>query len=662
MKVGHKKKGNKPIGEKEKLNSIVSDPVPEPGSREVPLSLQDALVLLDAVAAISSKNDLESVAEEAAKQIVEFIKADACAISKWDQDTNTLTIWVDYSREGFGPYDLDEYPSSKKALLTGKPVQVWIDKLTENKAERKNMVGLLANSMLLVPLVSDGKSVGLIEIYDSQKERIFRDKEIILLGSLASEAMQAMRTNKREAGKKVAKQIVELLNVETCVLSKWDHAANATLWWVEYMTRGYKPFELADFPLSLGVLTTGRAVQVRIDDENADQAERELMAEDGVKSLLMVSLIAQERTIGLIEIYDSQNLRTFTPNEISSANLFAKHAGIAIERTLLMKDTERRAAELEALRQASLNVTASLDLEAVLDAILESTLGLLADALDAHIFLFEDEQLIFGAALWSDGSKGEIFAEPRPGGLTDLIAREGKAIVVPDISDHPLFTDTPSEWKGSIIGIPLRIGDRVVGVMNIAYSNPRQFPQDELRVINLLADQAALAIENARLHDLVSQQAVTDVLTELPNRRAFDQRLEDEVRRSIRYQHRFTLLLIDFDDFKRINDTYGHPVGDKTLHLVSIYMRKSIRDTDFLARIGGDEFAVILPETGIEDSKVFANKLTQSVIECPYEWMGENEKPITLSVGAASFPMDATNLEDLISVADKDLYKTKDDD
>lgn len=642
------------------LNPSTIDPDSESGFEEARLSLQNVLALLDAVAAISSKDDLESVAEEAAKQIADIIKADACAISKWDQDSNTLTSWVEYSREGFG-YGLDEYPSSKKAILTGNPVQVWIDQLPENTPEHKSMLDFRANTMLLIPLVSDGKSVGLIELYDNQKERDFMDEEIILIGSLATAARDAMEQNERATGKKVASQIGELLNVEICALSKWDEANNATLWWVEYNKIGHKSFDLNNFPLSLTVLTTGQAAQVRIDEENSDQAERELMAEDGLKSLLMVPLMAQERTFGLIEIYDNKNLRTFTQNEISSANLFAKHAGIAIHRTLLIKDTETRAAELEALRQASLNVTASLDLEAVLDAILESTLGLLVDALDAHIFLYGDEQLIFGAALWSDGSKGEIFAQPRPGGLTNMVAKQGKAIVVPDISDHPLFKETPSNWKGAIIGIPLKIGDRVVGVMNIAYPNPRKFHQDELRVINLIADQAAIAIENARLHDLVSQQAVTDVLTNLPNRRAFDQRLEDEVRRSIRYQHRFTLLMLDFNHFKRINDTYGHPMGDKALREISDSMYKAIRDTDFLARIGGDEFAVILPETSIDDSKVITSKLQQAVLYCHLDWMDENEEPITLSVGAASFPMDATNLEDLISVADKDLYKEKDE-
>ena len=111
---------------------------------------------------------------------------------------------------------------------------------------------------------------------------------------------------------------------------------------------------------------------------------------------------------------------------------------------------------------------------------------------------------------------------------------------------------------------------------------PQAFDPGELRVLNLLADQAALAIENARLHNLTMHQALTDSLTDLANRRAFDHRLEEEIRRSNRYQHSFALMMIDIDGFKQINDTFGHPVGDKVLQILSQRMLKVSRDTDFL--------------------------------------------------------------------------------
>jgi diguanylate cyclase (GGDEF)-like protein len=324
-----------------------------------------------------------------------------------------------------------------------------------------------------------------------------------------------------------------------------------------------------------------------------------------------------------------------------------------------LKEAQQRANELEALRQASLSLIASLDLETVLYAILESSLGLMENALDAHVFLYDGKQATFAAALWADGSRGSPWKEVREHGLTYTVARSGEMIVVPDIDQHALFEGVPPVWKGAIIGIPLKIRERVVGVMNIAFHVPQEFEAAQLRVLKLLADQAALAIENARLHNLTMHQALTDPLTDLANRRAFDRRLQEEIRRSTRYQHPFTLMLIDVDGFKQINDTYGHPVGDRVLQALSRQMLAVSRDTDFLARIGGDEFAMFLPETEIEEARLVANKLGEAISSYSGEWVEGEQVTLSLSVGLAAYPQDAQDAETLISEADRDLYREK---
>jgi len=170
--------------------------------------------------------------------------------------------------------------------------------------------------------------------------------------------------------------------------------------------------------------------------------------------------------------------------------------------------TKRKLAE-EALRQASLSLSSSLDLGDVLDAILKSTLNLLSKVQVAHIFLYSKEgggQLAFGAALWEDGRRGQPVAGPRPAGLTYTVARSGEPVIVEDIRRHPLYEDAPEEWHGSIVGLPLKIGARVVGVMNIASAQTGAFTEDDLGILRLFSDQAAIAIENARLF----QEAATE--------------------------------------------------------------------------------------------------------------------------------------------------------
>ncbi|MBU0511291.1 MAG: GAF domain-containing protein [Chloroflexi bacterium] len=139
----------------------------------------------------------------------------------------------------------------------------------------------------------------------------------------------------------------------------------------------------------------------------------------------------------------------------------------------------------------------------MLDAILGGVFELMPGVEDAHIFVCDNDRLIFGAALWQYGHRGEPFSEPRPDGLTYTVVRTGETIIVNDIRTHPLFADTVDQtgWSGSIVGIPIKIGERVVGVLNVAHPQTHAFSDVGLRALRLLGDQAALAIENARLFE-----------------------------------------------------------------------------------------------------------------------------------------------------------------
>jgi diguanylate cyclase (GGDEF)-like protein/PAS domain S-box-containing protein len=220
------------------------------------------------------------------------------------------------------------------------------------------------------------------------------------------------------------------------------------------------------------------------------------------KTFFAMPLLARGKTVG--------GLIASAPKELDEGDTerlmaFANQAAIAIENARLYEAERRRSAELEALRQASLHLISSLELQPILEAILDHAFKLVS-AYDVHIFLYDGEQLAFGAALWGDGRQRQPYAEPRPHGLTYAVARGGEPIVVPDVNSHPLFRDY--QWGGSIVSLPLRISQRVVGVMTIAFEKPRAFDEGELRVLGLLADQAAIAIENARLYEETRQRAL----------------------------------------------------------------------------------------------------------------------------------------------------------
>ncbi|MCX6032847.1 MAG: GAF domain-containing protein [Chloroflexi bacterium] len=229
---------------------------------------------------------------------------------------------------------------------------------------------------------------------------------------------------------------------------------------------------------------------------------------------LGVPLKTRGQTIGVLAVqsYDPQirfgeiekEILTFVSSQI--ALVIARKQAEA-RQAELFEAAEQRAAELEALRKASLSLTSSLDLPHVLDAILEHTLGLMPGLNNAHVFLYRDDRLTFGSSLWRDGRRGQSFAEPRPEGLTYRVARAGESLVIPDMHSHPLYAAPPQYRDGAIVGLPLKIGDRVVGVMNAARSSPHDWTEAELRVLRLLADQAAVAIENAQLHEEIHRHA-----------------------------------------------------------------------------------------------------------------------------------------------------------
>lgn len=223
---------------------------------------------------------------------------------------------------------------------------------------------------------------------------------------------------------------------------------------------------------------------------------------ESVRSVLAVPLRIGGKIFGMLSAQSYQP-NAHTPQDQSMLEMLAAYVAAALENTRLFQAEHQRNVELEALRLASLNLTSSLEAKEVLQLILQSTLSMIK-ADDAHIFLYDGESLSFGAARWRDEAQAKPFSNPRPEGVTYNVARSGKPLVFPTTKDHPMFEDT--DWDSAIAGLPLLIGDLVVGVMNVAYHHPHKFDENELRLLRLLADQAAIAIRNAELYESTQRQ------------------------------------------------------------------------------------------------------------------------------------------------------------
>jgi len=206
-----------------------------------------------------------------------------------------------------------------------------------------------------------------------------------------------------------------------------------------------------------------------------------------------------------------------------------------------------------------------------------------------------------------------------------------------------------------------RIGQAAtpVGAMTIARAGT-PFTSTEREVFLYLVGQAAASVENVALHELVSEQAVTDELTGLANNRAFRELMERESARAYRFGHNLSLLICDIDDFKKVNDTYGHPQGDAVLRALGRILAEESRGIDFPARYGGEEFVVVLPETSTEGAAEVAERIRERIEQHGIARLdGKGTVLVTASIGLATLPGSAANAEELIARADASLYEAK---
>jgi len=339
--------------------------------------------------------------------------------------------------------------------------------------------------------------------------------------------------------------------------------------------------------------------------------------------------------------------------EISS-NLLSSH------HLLLM--LRQQTAELDALRRLSLHLSSSLDLTTILRTVVSDAMALFDNSRTAHIFLYdaEEDSLEFGIALDESGiAKDKAFAKPRRDGLTYMVARGAQRIVVPDMREHALYEGAPEEWQGSILGTPLKFGDTVVGVMNISRSATGSFSDADLRFLELLAEQAAVAISNARIHAQVSKEAHSDKLTGLPNRRALDEHLEEELTSAHRTGHSFATVMMDLDGFKEVNDEYGHLVGDQVLKVLFNYLAQGLRTSDFLARYGGDELTLVLHKSDMPSAKLVTDKMLEKLKKFSYTLPDGSKLNLGMSGGIALYPIHGQTVAQLLRASDEALYRSK---
>jgi diguanylate cyclase (GGDEF)-like protein len=321
-----------------------------------------------------------------------------------------------------------------------------------------------------------------------------------------------------------------------------------------------------------------------------------------------------------------------------------------------------RVGELEVLFDLARTIASTLDLNEVL-ARLTTLLPprLKVDRFSIMLLNQEGKLEVLKAFPTSEGSEGLMFELGE--GIAGHAALTRKSVYVPDLEIEKRFkllNPAAMRGRGCLLSIPMLHGPELLGVLNFERREKADFDHEEIEYFTAVADQAAIAVQNARLHEQTVALSITDPLTGVPNRRHLFQQLEAEVNRALRYSTPVSLVMIDIDHFKHLNDTAGHRAGDVALKQVCQALKRIVRKVDTLARYGGEEFVVLLPQVGRDEALEVAEKLRHAVEETEFE--NGTLQPggrVTISLGVATLPTDAPDQARLIDAADSALYASK---
>lgn len=325
------------------------------------------------------------------------------------------------------------------------------------------------------------------------------------------------------------------------------------------------------------------------------------------------------------------------------------------------EEAERRARQqAEALRASMEALVSNLSLEEVLEKIL-TEFGALLPYDTAAVVLQQDGKLRLATSQGIENPDGFIASCLHP---SSPITRQVLGAASPLILSHEELSQGGVYWQQlattqNLVAIPLQVRGKGMGSLLILNNRTTCYEQTHLNLAQTFANQAAIAIENARLYEEERLAAMTDPLTGLYNRRFFYRMAQAELERGQQNGQFPALVMLDIDYFKRINDTYGHPVGDLVLRYVSNLLSDSVRKGDVVIRFGGEEFAVLLPNTRLEAAHLVAERLRTLVAEAPILSEREQVIRLTLSAGVAISDPDHSDLNGLIRCADQALYQAK---
>ena len=372
---------------------------------------------------------------------------------------------------------------------------------------------------------------------------------------------------------------------------------------------------------------------------------------------ILIPLISRDRLIAILVLGKKKSSR-YSLEEYNIITNIADRVAVTMEKEYLSEQLRERETELSVINNCSTIIASSLNIQEIFGSFIEE-LKKIVDVSWASIVLVEEEGLCCVALSSKEGSTYQVGEKiPMQSSGTGWVVTHKKPLTERDLSKEIRFStgnDFYEQGMLSMVYLPLIAKGEVIGSLILASHQTDAYSQQHVKLLEQLASQIAMPLENARLYAETEEKARVDELTGLLNRRSLDEMIDSEISRHSRYGGKFALAILDLDSFKAFNDTKGHLAGDTLLGQVGNIIKNKIRNSDQAFRYGGDEFAILLPQTTIEA----ASQVTERVRESIASELDTGDINITASIGLASWPEDGMSHSDIIAAADLTLYRAK---
>jgi diguanylate cyclase (GGDEF)-like protein len=402
------------------------------------------------------------------------------------------------------------------------------------------------------------------------------------------------------------------------------------------------------------IMRTGQPLLIRSDlDRARERLGVTLVSAREPRSFCGAPILVNGKTTGVMAAMSLDREYVFEPRDLEVLRTAAGQVSVAIENARLFAEEQRRSRQFAFLNSVSKTAISSEDAEQMLAEIVSHIQkNFRFDHIGIGILDYATKEIEIRAEAGTTAhEKGKKIALGT--GIIGRVARTGETALLHVADGGQLQPLLPS--SRTVLCMPITYGDTLLGILNVESEEERIISDDDVLVMNTLADLLATALHNSFVFQKLQQQSITDGLTGIKTRRFFWEALSSEWKRASRSGRPFSVVLVDLDKFKEVNDTSGHLEGDLVLARVGRLLENKCRQSNVVARYGGDEFIILMPETGVEQAQILAERLRLWLATDPML----SEHQITGSFGVASFPLHGFSAESIIRVADMGMYISK---